>query len=166
MCKRKLLFCVAVVVGVLLAGLPAFGAADSVVGAVTAINHDVMCLTIDWTADSAAGAVTETTVADASGNTITVEGWVFMAVSNPGTPSPTDNYDIYVDDADGCDVFGAELEDRDQVTTEHTCPKMDNAYPADGRFVPSYITFDIENNSVNSATGVLKLYFYRYRHMR
>jgi hypothetical protein len=144
----------------------ALAANGSVTATNTAVNDDVMVITVTWLADSSTAAVTETTLADAGGTTITVNGWVFLAVTNPGTVSPTDNYDIYVDDQDGCDIFGAALENRDQVNSEQAVPTVGTTLLTLGRFVEGYLTFDVENNSTNAATGVVRIYYYRYRHNR
>lgn len=104
----------------------------------------------DWTADSADGTVPNT----ASDDTIT--GYVMLAETNPGATGPTALYDIAVNNANGVDIFGAELADRSATLSEEVLPKTGNAYG--DRFVNSALTMVLTNNSVNSAVGQLKIY--------
>jgi hypothetical protein len=157
---------ISLILFVLLIPFMAWGAAGTVTCTTESINDEVGLITITWTADSGTAAVTNTVLSDASDNTITFNAWVFMAVSDPGTPSPTAAYDIYIDDENDCDIFAAELEDRSQTATEQAWVKVGSAYPAFGRFVDGYLKFDVENNSTNSATGVVRLYYYKYRKTR
>lgn len=83
--------------------------------------------------------------------------WCFMGVTDPGSTAPTDDYDLTLSDADGADIFGAELNNRDASNSEQVTPKIGNTYGA--RFVKGQtVTLAITNNSVNSATGTLRVY--------
>lgn len=81
-------------------------------------------------------------------------GYVFMAETNPGATGPTDNYDIVLNDADGADIFGGNLMNRDTSNTER-------AVPAIVGWVDGPLTLAVTNNSVNNATFVLKVWLYR-----
>lgn len=117
----------------------------------TYIGYKVYKHTFAWTGDGAGGAVNSFT-------TPTVTGYVFSGITNPGTATPTDNYDITLSDAHGVDVFGGELLNRDEANSEQATPKIGNAYGT--RFVNSKLTFAISGQSANSATGVLDVYVY------
>ena len=109
-------------------------------------------LTFAWTADDSDGSVPETAVSAA--NLLEIDGWfLYFAETDPGTTAPTDDYDIILNDANEFDIMGGALADRDETNTEGAYP-ITAAHPID-----STLTFVLTNNSVNSATGVLKLYF-------
>lgn len=50
-----------------------------------------------------------------------VTGRVIAVKTNPGTTAPTDNYDLDIL-ADGVDIMGAALDNRDTATTEWAIP--------------------------------------------
>jgi hypothetical protein len=116
-------------------------------------NERVVEYLITWTADSAAATVPATATDTA------IVGYVFMAQTNPGTTAPTDDYDITLTDADGIDVFGGELLNRDEANSEQTVPKVGSSVYG-SRFVNSVLTFNLSNNAVNSATGTVRVYVY------
>jgi len=111
-------------------------------------------LTIAWTGAAAGGAIDAITI-----NPVTygLEGWFLYSVeTNPGTTAPTDNYDIAITDADGFDIAGGLLADRDQTNTEMVNLRVAAAgYP----MVRGNLSVAITNNSVNSATGTIILAF-------
>jgi len=57
------------------------------------------------------------------------------------------------------DVMGGALADRDTANTEQAVPKIGAAYG--GSFFTGALTLNISNNSVNSATGEVKVYISR-----
>jgi hypothetical protein len=76
-------------------------------------NPDRLILTISWTDDNAG---TTYSIVPA---TYRIEGYYLYSVeTNPGAGPPTDNYDITILDADGFDVAGSVLLNRDTSTTE------------------------------------------------
>ena len=78
--------------------------------------------------------------------------WIYCATTDPGTTAPTDNYDIVVSKANGVDVFGGNLMNRDTANTE-------TAFPASGyEVLDGNLTFTLSNNAVNNATGTLTIY--------
>jgi len=115
----------------------------------TSISRDFYCITYTWTADASDGSVPATASPK-------VTGYVVLAITDPGATAPTDNYDITLTDEDDVDVFGGNLANRDTANSEHAVPKIGSVYG--GRFVNSALTMNLSNNSVNSATGELKVY--------
>lgn len=118
------------------------------------ITSEVSSITWTWTASSTDGSVPST----ASGS---VKGWVFMATTDPGAVAPQASYDIVVNDTASVDIFGAELNDRSATLGQHAVPKIGTAYYGQ-RFVNGALTMVLTNNNVNSATGTLTIYYYRY----
>lgn len=98
----------------------------------------------DWTADASDGSVPTNTVTG-------VLGYVVRVVTDPGSPAPTDDYDIELKDAYGCDVMGGALADRDTSTTEQAMPIIGGS--STGALVLDTLQLSITGNSVNSATG-------------
>lgn len=128
------------------------------VGSVTetwSTGADVTVLTLSWTADASAATVPTTTT------TSHLRGHIFMIATVPGSPAPTDNYDITLTDADGVDVTGGEGANRDTTAPEQITPKMGGLYGP--RYVPTTLTLTLSGNSVNSATGSVKVYIRRQR---
>ncbi len=143
---RKIFFTLAVLLA--LSG-PAFGAGSCAVS-YSQPSIGVTVVTFSWTGDSSNGSVPAT----ASGN---LNGFVFMIVTDPGTPSPTDDYDITLVDGDGEDILGAGGENRDTANTESLRPEIGGT-AVDSRFVDGGLTLNLSNNSVNSAIGEVKIY--------
>lgn len=98
---------------------------------------------ISWTADDANGSVPNLS--------LSLKGYLIQAVTNPGSTAPTDNYDLVINDADGADICGGALANRDTANSE--CVVFNPAPFADGSQTVVW-----SNNSVNSATGTLTLY--------
>jgi len=110
-------------------------------------------ITLSWVASVDAATVPSTTITAA---TYGIGGWyLYSAETNPGT-TPTDNYDITITDADGVDIAGGLLLDRDTSTTE----LVNLGATLFGRsIVRGNLTFALSGNSVNSATGTCILIF-------
>jgi len=127
----------------------------------TRIKSNIYEITWSWTA-GALGAVTS--------ETWPIDGLVILAESNPGSVSPTANYEIFVADEDGADVFGdtgtaaspgsdGSLANRSQTVSQRAMPLVNNVYSA--TIVGGSVTFYIINNSTVGATGTLKIYVLR-----
>jgi len=117
-----------------------------------------MKVTIAWTADSGAATITDTAfpasvMKDLYGRVCS------MGLTIPsGVTAPTDDYDIFILDPYGNDVFGGALNDRDQVNPEQSVPIIaPNTYCP--KNVPDQLTFRLSGNSVNSAAGTCVLLF-------
>ena len=112
---------------------------------------DVVAYTMSWTADAADGSVPATA-------SPLFNGYVFLVTTNPGATAPTDNYDITLTDSDGVDIAGGELLNRDTANSEQAVPKVGAVYGS--RYVEDGVTLNLSGNSVNSATGTVKIYVY------
>jgi hypothetical protein len=109
------------------------------------IGSDIEIVKIVWTT-AANGSFTSVTFG--------VSGCLFYAITDPGTPAPTDNYDITVTNSEGIDIATSQLLDRDTANSEDV--KFTTVKCVNGD-----LTYAISNNSVDSATGVTKLFFGR-----
>ena len=110
-------------------------------------------ITLSWTADAIAATVPSTTIQGAL-----IKGfYLYSAETNPGNAvAPTDNYDIVINDADGLDIAGSLLLNRDTANTEIiNIGTSGHGYP----IVRGDLTFVLSNNAVNSATGTCILVF-------
>lgn len=113
---------------------------------------------VDWTSDSATGAV--------SGTTDKIVGMLIKGVTDPGATAPTDNYDIDITDEEGANVLAnsfATLANRDTANTETAyfnltdtlgTPSPIAAYPV----VCDKLTIAV-TNAGNSKVGQLILYY-------
>lgn len=115
---------------------------------------------VDWTSDSATGAVT--------GTTEKITGTLIKGVTDPGATAPTDNYDIAITDEEGVDVLtscvaASTLANRDTANSEEVYFFLKNA---DGTplsmaafpVVCDQLTIAI-TNAGNSKVGQLILYY-------
>ena len=111
-------------------------------------------ITLSWVADAATATVPPTTITTA---TYGIGGWyLYTAETNPGSTAPTGNYNIVLNDADGLDVAGGLLANRDATATEIVnVGASAHGYPA----IRGDLTFVLSDNVVNSATGTLILIF-------
>lgn len=110
-------------------------------------------VTFTWTDKSAADGTAFTTSFDKK----ELYGWCIYSVeTNPGTTAPTDNYDITMLSEGGIDVLGSQTLNRDEANTEiANIGLQTNGYPV----ITGALTLTIANNSVNSATGTIKVVF-------
>lgn len=91
--------------------------------------------------------------------TILKQGWyLFMVTTVPS--GPTDDYDVYVTDADGLDITGGRLANRDTANAEAIVPLVDSANSISGtRYVNTALTVSVSNQSNAAGAGYIKLYF-------
>lgn len=112
---------------------------------------------IDWTSDSLTGAV--------SGTTQKIVGRLIKGVTDPGSATPSDNYDVNITDEEGVDVLAAcsaDLTNRDQSNTEEVYFTLKDtagtsniaAFPV----VCDKLTVAV-TNAGNSKTGQIILYY-------
>lgn len=114
--------------------------------------NSAMLLTISWTADAADGSVPATALS--TNIKAQIAGWfIYKIITNPGTTAPTALYDITLVDVDGIDLAKGALANRSATLSETVFET--NQIDADG------FTFTLTNNSVNSATGVCKIFLNR-----
>lgn len=85
-----------------------------------------------------------------------IHGWITKVTTDPGTTAPTDDYDLTLSDADGVDVMGGALGDRDTSVSEQAMPLVGGAYGPVR--VDSVLTLAGSGNSVNDALITVKVY--------
>ena len=150
--RRGIFF--AIILSVLLMATNLWAVDPSVVTVTYAsINDEVSTITWSWKAKSDDGTVTSTACAS-------FKGWVFMATADPGSTPPQASYDIVLNDTDSVDIFGAELNNLSATVSAHAVPKIGSAYYGP-RFINGTLTMVLTGNNVNSATGTVKIYYYR-----
>ncbi len=110
-------------------------------------------ITLTATGDDADGSFPETVL------TPKISGRLLALETNPGSPAPTTNYDIVLDDAEGHDVLegvggnlSATLTEKSAVVNSGT-----DVNPAVAK--SDALTLKITGNVVNSAILVAKIYF-------
>lgn len=102
-------------------------------------------LTLTITADASDGSVPSTVLNAGVQDLVNNDGLAIVSMqSDPGSPAPTDNYDIVINNSLGLDVLGGTGANRDTSTTE-------NAVPTAPLPISGALTFALTNNSVNSA---------------
>ncbi len=131
-------------------GLPHFASAA---GSCTATLSDsglyhIKILTYACTGDAVNGAIP----AKASP---AVYGWVFMVTTIPGAvTAPTNNYSLYLSDADGVDISAGSLTSRSATAGQQYLT---------GRAVAGPLTLTASGQSVASATWTVKVWIYEQK---
>jgi hypothetical protein len=119
-------------------------------------------LVIDCTADASDGSFPDTVLsnpdADASG---VMHGWLLAMDTNPGATGPTADYDIKIENAEGVDILGGAGADRHTSNSERAYPLSGTAVVAAPVDRHDKLTLKITNNSENSATTRIVLYWVR-----
>jgi hypothetical protein len=127
-------------------------AAGTVTQSFTRYSESVSVVTLTWTGDTGNGTVPSTALTQAMLDK--VNGYFLQAVvTNPGSPTPTDQYDLTLTNAAGLDIMDGNIANRSNVTTEVAYP-VTSSFPVDGA-----LTINFSNNSDVSAVGEIKLYF-------
>ena len=120
-------------------------------------NTNMATLTLAWTSDSVTGAVSATT---STAVTDLIAGkYIVLVVTDPGATAPTDDYDITITDANGVDVMGGALANRDTANTEQTMPAI-----LTGLYFPRPIATALTLNVTaagNSKVGTVIIYLSR-----
>ena len=90
-----------------------------------------------------------------------IEGWyLFKVQTKPGGTTPDDDYDITITDAEGHDVMGGELVDRDETNSEEAVPKVDTVYLPQ----PNISSWTITVSGQTDATGAGEIYMFFSRY--
>jgi hypothetical protein len=92
-----------------------------------------------------------------------IQGWsLFKVQTKPGSASaqPDDDYDITITDAEGHDIMGGELADRDESNTEEAVPKIDSIYGPQPNI--SSWTITVSGQTTAAGTGEIYMFFSRY----
>lgn len=130
--------------------------AASVTSTIASVGiYGAKVITFTWTA-AADGSVPSTAITAGMLKQINNMNAV-LAVVNPGATAPTAEYGITLTDADGADVFGGALLTRSASASEQARPAI--ATLAGKRKINSLLTFNVADNLVDSAVGVVKFYF-------
>lgn len=111
---------------------------------------------ISWVADDTDGSVPDTVLTDENGDNDNLTAYIVLAVTNPGSTAPTNNYDITIEDSEGVDVMGGALADRSATASEQAMPLISGS-PVP-RLVHGPLTFKLTDNLVNSATGMCNVH--------
>jgi hypothetical protein len=125
---------------------------------VTTLNGsgDAIIVLFSWIGNATGGEVPSTSSSTVWPTSYT--GCVYAMETNPGAVAPTDNYDITLTDSDGVDLLGGQGANRDTANSEMVPAKVGSVFgcaPTQDAF-----TFNLSGNSVNSATGTVKVYIY------
>ena len=110
-------------------------------------------LTFSVIGDAANGSVPDTVVATKIG------GKLLAIEADPGTPAPTDNYDVTLVDAEGHDVLEGVGVNRDAATTEKAAIVFSGTVIHPPVAVSDVLTLKVANNIVNSAETTIKIYY-------
>ena len=154
---KKLLTCFVIILAIVFAGDAM--AADAMT--VTMEDHpleNLRVVKVTWTDSPAL-----TPESQSSGANVFTNGWyLFKAQTIPGTAAaqPDDNYNITITDAEGVDLMGGELANRDDTNAEEAVPKIDGVYGPQP--VISALTVTVTGQTNTSGTGELYLFFAKY----
>ena len=130
-----------------------WGVASVVTVTYGSVNTEVSTITWTWAANSDDGTVTSTACSS-------FKGWVFMGVVDPVAGPPQASYDIVLNDSDSADIFGGQFVDLSQTVSAQAVPKIGTSYYGP-RFINGILTMVLTGNNVGTATGILKIYYYR-----
>jgi len=89
--------------------------------------------------------------------TYNVNGLVYMVETDPGSPAPTDNYDLTLTNENGIDIMGGALANRDTSNTERAFPLVgtsDAVVPNKGK-----LTLGVTGNEVANATFKVRIFY-------
>lgn len=117
-------------------------------------NARTMKLTVDWTSDGSGNVSEAISVANMKH---LIGKNLAHFITDPGSPAPTDNYDLTLLDVYGVDVLGGEGVDRDTVNSEQGIPAIKSGIYGD-RIIDTALTFTIAGAG-DSAQGTVILYF-------
>ena len=86
-----------------------------------------------------------------------VYGWVSLVVVNPGTPAPTEQFDMTLSDEEGADLMGGALTDLNASITRQHMPLVDGtSWP---RYVDGPISVTTTHNEEADAEFKVKILF-------
>ncbi len=145
-----------IIIALLLIPLTVFAAGSSVTeSSWTTVSKNVVSFTWTWVGDDGNGTV------PATASLSNIDGFVFLVITNPGTPAPTDDYNITLVDEDGVDVMGGKLLLRDTANSEQAIPKVGSGLGS--RLVSGTLTLTITSNTDVDATGTVTVFIYNDR---
>lgn len=96
----------------------------------------------------------------ADGTLPSIKGKITKVVTDPGSTAPADNYDITILDAQGVDVMGGALANRDTANSEQAIP-LSGALAFPGGGVPVYgpLTISFTNQANADCDGEVYIYY-------
>lgn len=109
-------------------------------------------IVIDWVADASDGSVPDTALP-------AFEGRILQLLTNPGATAPTANYDITLVDAEGGDRLAAAGANRHTANTELAGVLFASSSVHPYVSIGDVLTFNLDNNAVNSALGRAVVYY-------
>lgn len=121
-------------------------------------DHNLRVIKIDWVDSPAL-----TMESQYSGVDSWIQGWyLFKVQTKPGAAAaqPDDDYDITITDAEGHDVMGGELANRDESNTEEAVPKIDTVYGPQPNI--SSWTITVSGQTTAAGTGEIYMFFSQY----
>lgn len=121
-------------------------------------DHNLRVIKIDWVDSPAL-----TMESQYSGVDSWIQGWyLFKVQTKPGAGAaqPDDDYDITITDAEGHDVMGGELANRDESNTEEAIPKIDTVYGPQPNI--SSWTITVSGQTTAAGTGEIYMFFSQY----
>jgi len=119
-------------------------AAGSVVTDVKTVD-EMKIIKISWVADNALSDVPYTKIDN-------VNGFIYDVITDPGTPAPTDNYDVYIRDyTTDVSLLGTTLENRDTANSEIVSPSGTHIYAQS-------VGFSLSGSAVSDAAGDVYLF--------
>ena len=105
------------------------------------------------TADASDGSYPDTALATK------ISGKLFAMETNPGSTGPTANYDITLVDQEGHDVLEGVGANRHTSNTEKVSIVYSGTAIHSEVAKSDTLTLNIDNNSVNSAVSVIRIYY-------
>ena len=117
----------------------------------------VRVYTYDWVSDVADGDVDDSVQTDLT----RISGEILRVVTIPGSPAPTNGYDVVLTDEDGYDVLAGQAANRSSSTVQSVAPGVplsDGTTTSVGPMpVHSKLTLGV-TNAGNSKAGKVKVY--------
>ena len=122
------------------------------------LGDNVYVVDFIWIASSTDGSVTNTSSSPGWPYGDMHKGCIWKVITDPGTPIPTDLYDITLVDSNGIDLMGGQLADLSNSTSAQNIPKVSDASIFGCNPVTGAFTHQLTNNSVNSAAGITRVF--------
>lgn len=159
--KKSFVLALALVIWTGLLVTSVFGAGTVTVTTKNLDNGKMQMVQIAWVADASDGSVPATTLTGQQMSSLT-GAYLCGGETIPGSgaAAPTALYDVTVKTVGGTDTFGGTLGNRSASASEYAVPSLSSGVYGCW-FVTEALTFNLTGNSVNSATGTLKLFFFR-----
>jgi len=89
-----------------------------------------------------------------------INGTLYRVETDPGTTAPDDNYTVALTNEGGMDIMGGTMADCDTANTERWSPYNAGSAQYGAEPVIGRLTLSIADNTVNGATGTIKIFYY------